>query len=175
MRFRFRRRRDLYAPCMNSDTNTDNWGKGAGGRGVGTESRARGGSCTGGYDAELTDRGNEPVLINLPMVARRNDKRLRVLWTGENMQLASMTLPQGGEVGLEVHEENDQLIEVIEGVCEVEMGTSPDRLTSRGILDAFTVAIIPAGTYHNLKNRGKGALRLVSVYAPKEHPYGAVR
>ena len=107
------------------------------------------------------------------MVARRNDKRLRVLWTGENMQLASMTLPQGGEVGLEVHEENDQLIEVIEGVCEVEMGTSPDRLTSRGILDAFTVAIIPAGTYHNLKNRGKGALRLVSVYAPKEHPYGA--
>ena len=173
MRFRFRRRSDLYASCMNSDTNTDKWGKGADGRGVGAEDRARGGSCTGGYDAELIDRGNEPVLINLPMVARRNDKRLRVLWTGENMQLASMTLPQGGEVGLEVHEENDQLIEVIEGVCEVEMGTSPDRLTSRGILDAFTVAIIPAGTYHNLKNRGKGALRLVSVYAPKEHPYGA--
>lgn len=169
MRFRFSRRRSGYAPCMNSDTNTDKWGAGAPSVNDGTA----GGGCTGGYDAELTDRGNEPVLINIERAARRNDKRLRVLWTGEHMQIATMMIPNGGEVGLEVHEQNDQLIEVIEGVCEVEMGTSPDRLTSRGILDMQTVAIIPAGTYHNLKNRGKGALRLVSVYAPKEHAYGA--
>jgi mannose-6-phosphate isomerase-like protein (cupin superfamily) len=33
---------------------------------------------------------------------------------------------------------------------------------------------VPAGTRHNFINTGDGPLRLVTVYAPPEHPPGTV-
>ncbi len=161
LRFRGGRRRD-YITAMNMNTNTN-------------MNNTQGCSSGDSYGDELMDRGNEPVILNLGRVSRRNDKRLRVLWTGENMQITVMAIPVGDEVGPEVHESNDQLVIVEDGVCEVSMGNAKDRLTVRAVIDAGSAVIIPAGTYHNLKNVGRGVLRLVSVYAPKEHPYGTVR
>ncbi len=161
MKFSFRKRR-LYdsAPVMNTDI--------SGG--------VSGGGCSSGNSqGELMDRGNEPVVLNLSHLCMQNEKRLRVLWTGENMQLGIMSIPHGGEIGLEVHDGNDQLLLIEDGVCEVYMGNAPDRLTMRAVVDAGCGVIVPAGTYHNLKNAGRGALRLVTVYAPKEHPYGTVK
>ena len=34
--------------------------------------------------------------------------------------------------------------------------------------------VIPAGTWHNVINCGKGPLKLYSIYAPPEHPDGTV-
>ncbi len=136
-----------------------------------------GGRCSSGdgYENEFIDRGNEPIVLNLSRATRQNDKKMRVLWTGEKMQMTVMAIPSGSEVGLEMHDGTDQLIIVEDGVCEVHMGNARDRLTMRAVVDGGYGVVVPRGTYHNLKNVGKGTLRLVSVYAPKEHPYGAVR
>ncbi|MPM75731.1 hypothetical protein SDC9_122725 [bioreactor metagenome] len=34
--------------------------------------------------------------------------------------------------------------------------------------------IIPAGKWHNILNTGTKALKLYSIYAPPQHPYGTV-
>ena len=39
----------------------------------------------------------------------------RVLWTGRHTQLVIMTLPVGGEIGDEVHEDTDQILTFVSG------------------------------------------------------------
>ena len=39
----------------------------------------------------------------------------RVLWTGTNTQLVIMTIPAGGEIGEEVHEDTDQILTFVSG------------------------------------------------------------
>ena len=41
-------------------------------------------------------------------------------------------------------------------------------------VDAGYGIVIPAGTWHNLVNTGCDPLKLVSVYAPPQHPFGTV-
>ena len=124
------------------------------------------------YDPELTDRGNEPLIINLKDAAQRNDSFLRALWTGEKMQMTVMNIPVGEEIGIEMHD-GDQYLRVEDGYAEIFTGMARDRLTNRATVDRDFGVIIPKGVYHNIKNAGRAPLRLISVYAPKEHPYGA--
>ena len=53
-------------------------------------------------------------------VAEESPDFRRVLWTGEHTQLVVMTIPPGGEIGEEVHEDIDQIL------------TSTDTVTKRG-------------------------------------------
>ncbi|MBA3551534.1 MAG: cupin domain-containing protein [Actinobacteria bacterium] len=79
-----------------------------------------------------------------------------------------MTIPPGGEIGEEVHPETDQILLFVEGkgeaVLEGAVGpVGPDRLV-----------VVPAGTRHNFRNTGEGPMRLVTIYAPPEHPAGTI-
>ena len=49
-------------------------------------------------------------------------------WTGKNLQLTLMTIPVGGDVGLEVHETHDQFLRLEQGKGRVQMGPSKDDL-----------------------------------------------
>ena len=40
--------------------------------------------------------------------------------------------------------------------------------------DANYAIIIPAGTWHNIKNIGNRPLKVYSIYAPPQHPFGTV-
>ena len=56
----------------------------------------------------------------------------RVLWTGEHTQLVIMTIPPGGEIGEEVHEDTDQILTFVSGTGEAtvsghEEGGRPGR------------------------------------------------
>jgi mannose-6-phosphate isomerase-like protein (cupin superfamily) len=54
------------------------------------------------------------------------------------------------------------------------MGDRKDRLNfQREVYDDFAF-IIPAGTWHNLVNTGRTPLKLYSIYAPPQHPYGTI-
>jgi mannose-6-phosphate isomerase-like protein (cupin superfamily) len=79
-----------------------------------------------------------------------------------------MTIPPGGEIGEEVHEQNDQLLVFVDGQADA-------------VLDGRTTKVVPnrlvlvqAGTRHNFINTGQSPLRLVTVYAPPEHAPGTV-
>ena len=34
--------------------------------------------------------------------------------------------------------------------------------------------LVPAGTWHNIINTGNAPLKLYSIYAPPQHPFGTV-
>ncbi len=54
------------------------------------------------------------------------------------------------------------------------MGDSENRLDFRQPVYADDAIMIPAGKYHNLINTGNTPLKLYSIYAPPEHPFGTV-
>ena len=125
-----------------------------------------------GYREELIDRGNEPLIINLKDTSLQNESLILALWTGEKMQMTAMKLAVGEELDTEVHE-GDQFLRVEDGYAEIFMGMGKDRLTSRQTVNRDYGVIIPKGVFHKIKNAGRSPLRIISIYAPKEHPYGA--
>lgn len=122
---------------------------------------------------EGLDRGNERTVINLENAVMRNEGFRTALWTGENMQLTVMSIPIGGEIGAEQHEE-EQLLKITSGLGEIYFTSPEGELVPYGkVTDEFAI-IIPRGAKHNLKNIGNKPLKLYSVYAPAAHPYGTV-
>ncbi len=97
-----------------------------------------------------------------------------VVATGTHLQLVVMELQPGEEIGLEVHGHGDQFLRVEEGAAMVTLGPSEEVIEQTVALGEDWACVIPAGTWHNVINCGKGPLRLYSVYAPPEHPDGTV-
>ncbi|MEU7588562.1 cupin domain-containing protein [Micromonospora sp. NPDC049230] len=92
----------------------------------------------------------------------------RVLWTGEHTQLVVMTIPEGGEIGEEVHEDVDQILTFVSGVGEARVAGSKRKVVSGDLV------VVPAGTKHNFVNTGPNPLVLYTVYGPPEHADKAV-
>jgi mannose-6-phosphate isomerase-like protein (cupin superfamily) len=92
----------------------------------------------------------------------------RVLWTGEHTQLVIMTIPPGGEIGEEVHEDIDQILTFVSGTGKAIVSGS-EKDVAQGDL-----VVVPAGKKHNFVNTGENPLILYMVYGPPEHADGAV-
>ncbi|MEU7753419.1 cupin domain-containing protein [Micromonospora sp. NPDC049101] len=92
----------------------------------------------------------------------------RVLWTGEHTQLVVMTIPEGGEIGEEVHEDVDQILTFVSGIGEARVAGSKRKVVSGDLV------VVPAGTKHNFVNTGPNPLVLYTVYGPPEHADKAV-
>ncbi|MDT8878942.1 cupin domain-containing protein [Halomonas saccharevitans] len=110
----------------------------------------------------------ETQRTTLPIVqmAKDNDEFRQVIWTGEQSQLVLMAIPQGGEIGGEVHEGHDQLLYFVEGEGEATIGEV------KVAVQAGDVSIVPSGVFHNFKNIGSGMLKLYTTYSPPEHAPG---
>jgi mannose-6-phosphate isomerase-like protein (cupin superfamily) len=87
--------------------------------------------------------------------------------TGEHAQLVVMTIQPGEEIGEETHE-GDQILHFVEGTGDAILEGKTSRVGPGDIV------FVPAGTLHNFVNTGNDPLRLVTVYAPPEHPSGTV-
>jgi mannose-6-phosphate isomerase-like protein (cupin superfamily) len=110
----------------------------------------------------------QPLDVDIVQLAAGNDAFRREVATGEHSQIVVMTIPVGGEIGEEVHEHNDQLLVFVEGEGKAVLDGRTSRVTPNDLV------LVPAGTRHNFVNTGDGPLRLVTVYAPPEHPPGTV-
>lgn len=111
---------------------------------------------------------------NIERATVDNDTFRTVLQTGQSLQLTVMSLEPGEEIGVEVHPDLDQFIRVEQGEAEVHIGQARDDLSECHRLSDDWAVIIPGGTWHNVVNSGKSTLKLYSIYAPPEHPDGAV-
>ena len=96
-----------------------------------------------------------------------NDNFRRVLYTAKNCQLVLMSLNVGEEIGAEVHT-LDQFFRVEEGTGEAVLDG-----TRTAIRAGFAV-VVPAGTNHNIINKGGVPLKLYTLYAPPNHRDGVV-
>ena len=101
-------------------------------------------------------------------VAEESTDFRRVLWTGTKTQVVTMTIPPGGEIGEEVHEDTDQILTFVSGTGEARVSGSTKKVAQGDLV------VVPAGTKHNFVNTGENPLILYTVYGPPEHADGAV-
>ena len=123
---------------------------------------------------QLKDYGNEPMIFNIDRMTKMNNNFRTALWTGEHFQLTLMSIRPGGEIGLECHENTDQFIRIESGIALVKMGNDKNNLCYQRKADQSFAVIIPAGTWHNIINIGRSPLKVYSIYAPPQHPFGTV-
>lgn len=120
------------------------------------------------------DYGPKPFVINIEEATLENKNFRTALWTGKHLQLTLMSIDVGGEIGLEIHPHLDQFIRIEEGQGIVKMGNRKDKLDFEAKVSDDFIFIIPAGTWHNLINTGNKPIKLYSIYAPPQHPWGTV-
>jgi mannose-6-phosphate isomerase-like protein (cupin superfamily) len=106
--------------------------------------------------------------FRIATVAEESPDFRRVLWTGEHTQLVIMTIPPGGEIGEETHDENDQLLTFVSGSGEAIVSGQKRKVTQGDLV------VVPAGRKHNFINTGDNPLVLYTVYGPPDHADGAV-
>ncbi|MFS0701281.1 cupin domain-containing protein [Cellulomonas sp. 179-A 4D5 NHS] len=101
-------------------------------------------------------------------VAEESPDFRRVLWTGAHSQLVVMTIPPGGEIGEEVHEDTDQILTFVSGIGEAIVSGQKRKVV------AGDLVVVPAGRTHNFLNTGENPLILYTVYGPAHHAEAAV-
>ena len=85
-----------------------------------------------------------------------------------------MSIPVGGEIGLEMHPDTDQMIRVEEGQGVARIGSRRGQMEYEQYLGTSDVVFFPAGTWHNIMNTGRYPLKLSSIFGPPKHPRGPV-
>ena len=122
----------------------------------------------------LKDYGPNPFVININEATKQNNNFRTALWTGKHFQITLMTLQPGEDVGLEIHPNVDQFLRIEQGQGFTQMGQNKDNLNFTRMVHDDSAIIVPAGTWHNLTNIGSIPLKLYSIYAPPNHPFGTV-
>lgn len=105
---------------------------------------------------------------NIERLTLDNEAFRKVLFTGKKLQLVVMSLLPNEEIGLETHAHTDQFFRVEAGEAVVIMNGVEHRVGEDH------VAVVPAGTEHNVINRGKNTLKLYTIYTPPEHADGTI-
>lgn len=122
----------------------------------------------------LKDYGTKPFVVNIEKAAEQNNTFRTALWTGKHLQVTLMSIGVGEDIGLEIHPTVDQFLRIEEGQGLVQMGDQKDQLNFKQNVYEDYAIMVPAGKWHNLTNTGTKPLKLYTIYAPPQHPYGTV-
>ena len=123
----------------------------------------------------INDVGPKPQLFDIEQVTKENMNYRAVAWSGRFLQVTLMSIPVGGDIGLEVHPTTDQFLRLEVGRGRAQMGAAKDDLTlDKEVSDGWCV-LVPAGTWHNITNLGATPMQVYSIYAPAHHRPGKVQ
>lgn len=107
-------------------------------------------------------------ITNITQQAKTNEDFRQVLATGKHTQVVIMSIPPGGDIGEEIHPDNDQVLYAVSGMGQVMLdGEISDFETGDMVL-------VPAGAKHNFVNKGDVDLKIITTYSPPHHPEGTV-
>jgi mannose-6-phosphate isomerase-like protein (cupin superfamily) len=107
---------------------------------------------------------------NIEKLTLKNENFRHVLYTAKHCQLVLMSLLPGEEIGMEVHEANDQFFRFEKGEGKVIIDE-----TEYTVADGDAI-IVPQGAKHNVINTSKTAsLKLYTLYSPPHHKDGIIR
>jgi mannose-6-phosphate isomerase-like protein (cupin superfamily) len=109
---------------------------------------------------------DHPTILPIIKKTRANEAFRDEIITGKKSQVVLMTIQPSEEIGMEVHEDHDQILVIVEGQGHATLG---DKNLEFGPDDLI---FVHAGTRHNIVNSGNQPLRLYTVYAPPEHAAG---
>lgn len=117
----------------------------------------------------LQDIGPQPQAFDIEQATTQNPHYRSVAWSGRYLQLTLMSIPVGGDIGLEAHPETDQFLRLEAGTGRAQMGMSKDALTfDQPVSDGWCV-LVPAGAWHNITNTGTTLMQVYAIYAPAHH------
>lgn len=126
------------------------------------------------YAGKFDDQGKKPYVIDIEKETKDNDNFRTTMWTGEHLQMTVMSIPVGGDIGLEVHPDNDQFLRLEQGKGKCEMGDSKDNLDFVKEVEDDYAIFVPAGKWHNVTNIGDEPMKLYTIYGPADHVAGTV-
>jgi len=106
---------------------------------------------------------------NIEKATLENNNFRKVLYTAKHSQLVLMSLKPNEEIGMEVHNNNDQFFRFEKGNGKVLIDGNEYI-----IADGFAV-VVPAGSQHNVINTSATEdLKLYTIYSPAHHQDGIV-
>lgn len=108
------------------------------------------------------------LIKNINEKAKNNTYFRQVLETGKNTQIVIMSIPPGGEIGMEVHEKEDQVLYLLEGSGKVILQGEEENYK------AGDIVLVRHGTNHNFINIGNTDLKIITTYSPPHHPQGTI-
>lgn len=120
------------------------------------------------------DKAGKPHVVDIEELTTENKNFRTAEWTGEFLQMTTMAIPVGGEVGFEIHKDTDQFLRIEAGKARVVMGKDKDNLDFEQEAEDDYAIFVPSGYWHNIHNIGDEPLKLYSIYAPPHHPLGTV-
>ncbi len=100
--------------------------------------------------------------------AKANTDFRQVLENGTHTQIVIMSIPVGGDIGEEIHTDNDQVLFLVEGEGKVILNGIESPYKTGDIV------LVPAGTKHNFINTGSTDLKIITTYSPPHHPPGTI-
>lgn len=122
----------------------------------------------------IEDIGPKPQSFDIERATKENTDYRSVAWSGRYLQVTLMSIPVGGEIGLEVHPETDQFLRLDAGRGRVQMGATKDELTFEEEVSDGWCVLVPAGSWHNITNIGTKAMQVYAIYAPAHHTPGKI-
>lgn len=105
---------------------------------------------------------------NIEELTTTNENFRKVLYTGEHCQLVLMSLLPNEDIGMEVHNENDQFFRFEAGEGKVIINEG-----EYNVKDGDAV-IVPSGASHNVI-AGPNGLKMYTIYSPAHHKDGIIR
>jgi len=107
---------------------------------------------------------------NIEQETLENENFRKVLYTGKHSQLVLMSLKPNEEIGMEVHEENDQFFRFEKGRGKCVIDDNEYELRDGSAI------VVPSGAQHNIINTSDtDDLKLYTIYSPAHHKDGVVR
>lgn len=105
---------------------------------------------------------------NIVELAKQNTNFRKEVVTGPHSQVVLMSVPAGGEIGLETHKVDQTLI-FVQGQGQAILNNVTSQVLPNHLV------FVPAGTQHNFKNTGSEDLKLYTIYAPAQHKPGTIQ
>jgi mannose-6-phosphate isomerase-like protein (cupin superfamily) len=105
---------------------------------------------------------------NLINETLKNTYYRKVLFTDEKFQLVLMSVQPKQELGMEIHEDHTQFIQVVKGEAMAILPWKDGKFQTNVLKDGDAI-VIPSGTEHNIVNLSSNRLQLYSIYTPPEH------
>ncbi len=108
------------------------------------------------------------VINDISTKAKQNTYFRQVLATGPNTQIVIMSIDPGGEIGEEVHKDNDQVLYLVEG---------KGQLILDGVAKDFNpgdIVLVKKGTRHNFISDKDMGMKIITMYSPPHHPEGTI-
>ena len=108
------------------------------------------------------------AIFNKDMIelAGKNELWQKEVYRDAKVQIVLMSIPAGEEIGLETHPA-DQTTFIVSGDAQIVIDGHSTKAGPNHLV------VVPKGAEHNVINKGNGALKLFSVYAPPAEPEGA--